>query len=346
MLTLLRATRGTPLWLRAVISTCAVASAYLFQIPIEVEVPGEPFLLFFVIVMACTLAFGPGFGWLAAILTSFLSLPFFDPGNSLYVTKAVDLEKVELYLVFSASIVPVAGAFADALLNAYAESEASARREREKSLLLTELSHRVGNNFSVISALMRQKAGGTSDPNAKASIDQAVTQLSVMARIHGRLSVSGDDQSCIDSRSFLEGLCEDISSSAGSASPVKCLAVSYPLHAVDAVPLGLIINELITNALKHAFPTGTTGQVEVTLDATGEGLRLRVSDNGLGVQNKAHGSGLGHRLIRALAHQLGGSVQIKSSAIGTSVVVAFDPDRRHVGTTSEPGRKAKLSVVT
>jgi two-component sensor histidine kinase len=344
MLTLLRATRSTPLWLRAVISACALASAYLFQIPIKVEVPGEPFLLFFVIVLVCTLAFGQRVGFFAAILSSVLSLPFFDPGNSLYVARAVDLEKVELYLVFSASIVPVAGAFGDALLSAYAQSEASARREREKSLLLSELSHRVANNFSVISAFMRQKAIGTSDPNAKASIDQAITQLSVMARIHGRLSVAG--QSCIDIRSFLEGLCEDISNSAGGCTwPVKCLAASYPVHASDAVPLGLIVNELITNAQKYAFPAGGTGTIEVTLEKTVEGLRLTVSDNGFGVQDKVHGSGLGHRLVRALVHQLGGSVQFKSSALGTSVVVEFDPDRRHVGATGESGRKAKLNVV-
>src|SRR5262249_28515990 len=158
MPTLLRATRSIPLWLRTVISTCAVASAYLFQIPVEVEVPGEPFLLFFVIVIASTLAFGQRVGFLAPSLSSVLSCPFFDPGQSLSVTKAIDLEKVELYLIFSASIVPLAGAFAEALLSAYAENEVLARREREKSLLLTELSHRVANNFSVVSAFMRQKA--------------------------------------------------------------------------------------------------------------------------------------------------------------------------------------------
>jgi len=347
MLTLLRATRSTPLGLRAVISSCAVASAYLFQIPVEIEVPGEPFLLFFVIVIACTLAFGQRFGLLTAILSSVLSLPFFDPGNSLEVSRAIDLEKVELYFLFSAAMVPVAGAFADALLSAYAETEVLARREREKSLLLTELSHRVANNFSVISAFMRQKASGTSDPNAKASIDQAIMQLSVMARIHGRLSVSGDDQRGIDSRSFLEGLCEDISSSASACAwPIKCLSVSYPLHASDAVPLGLIINELITNAQKYAFSAGRPGVIEVALEKTTEGLQLTVSDNGLGLSDKVHGSGLGHRLVRALAHQLGGCVQIKSSALGTCVILAFNPDRRHPGATCDPGSKPKLSVVT
>ena len=88
-----------------------------------------------------------------------------------------------------------------------------------------------------------------------------------------------------------------------------CLAASYPVHASDAVPLGLIVNELITNAQKYAFPAGGTGTIEVTLEKTVEGLRLTVSDNGFGVQDKVHGSGLGHRLVRALVHQLGGSVQ-------------------------------------
>ena len=77
MLALLRAARDVPVWLRVAITGSALTGAYLFQIPIEVEVPSEPFLLFFVIVVACTLGFGQGVGFFAAVLSAVLCLPFF-----------------------------------------------------------------------------------------------------------------------------------------------------------------------------------------------------------------------------------------------------------------------------
>lgn len=338
MLALLRAANRVPLWLGAVASCAVLGGAYLFQIPVEVVVPGEPFLLFFVIVIACTLGFGQGVGFFAAVLSSVLCLPFFEPGNSLYVTHAIDLVKIELYLILAGCSVPIVGAFGEALLAADAESQILAEREHAKSLLLTELSHRVANNFAVISAVMRQKANAISNQDAKSSMDEAIKQLSMMARIHGRLSIGTDDQAFVDSKSFLEGLCEDISSSAAGFTqlcPLKLAAVSYRLHVSDAVPLGLIVNELITNALKYAFPVGSAGQIELTLDTTAEGLKLTVSDNGLGLDDKARAPGLGHRLVRELAQQLGGSLQISSSALGTTAIVSFDPDRRRFGNTIE-----------
>jgi two-component sensor histidine kinase len=346
MLALLRTANHAPLSLRAAVTCAAIGGAYLFQIPVEVVVPGEPFLLFFVIVVGCTLGFGQGLGFFAAVLSSVLSLPFFEPGNSLYVTHAVDLIKVELYLILASCSVPIVGAFGQALLAAGAESQILAEREHAKSLLLTELSHRVANNFAVISAVMRQKANAISDQHAKSSMDEAIKQLSMMARIHGRLSIGRDDQAFLDSKSFLEGLCEDIASSAAGCMKLLCAAASHPLHVSDAVPLGLILNELITNALKHAFSPGSIGQIEVALEATGEGLRLSVSDNGLGLGENVNTPGLGYRLIRSLAQQLGGSLQISSSALGTTAIVTFDPDRRRFGNTSESHLKnTKLKIV-
>src|SRR5262249_35126462 len=159
--------------------------------------------------------------------------------------------------------VAIVGAFADALIAAHGESEALAQQVQEKSVLLTELSHRVAKNFAVISAVMRQKSNAISDPEAKLSIDEAIGQLGMRARIHGRIPVGSNDQIWVDSGSFVRGLCEDISTSfAGGTSrfPLHCVAVSQPLRVSDAVPLGLIINELITNAQKHAFPAGSTGR--------------------------------------------------------------------------------------
>jgi two-component sensor histidine kinase len=133
------------------------------------------------------------------------------------------------------------GAFGQALLVTGKESQVLAEREQAKSVLLTELSHRVSNNFAVISAVMRQKANTISDQDAKSSLDDAIKQLTLMARIHGRLSIGTDNQTFVDSQTFLEGLCEDVSSSAAGGMKLcalKFAAVSHPIHVSDAVRLG------------------------------------------------------------------------------------------------------------
>lgn len=303
------------------------------------DVPGEPFLLFFAILVSCTLAFGRAVGFFAVALTSVLSLPFFEPGNSLYIANAADLIEVELYAIFSAATVMLVGRLGQALLVARRESAAAATLEKEKSVLLTELTHRVANNFAVVSALIRQRSVSVTDPEAKSALEEAIEQMSVMARIHGRLCIDAYDGKAIDSQTFVQGLCEDILACAATFPrlvPIQWTAVSQPLHLADAVPLGLIINELVMNSLKYAFPAGTTGRITVSLERIGAMLRLTVEDNGAGLQDSVQGTGLGRRLVGALAQQLGATVEHKCGYRGTIISISFDPDRRH-SFFSEPG---------
>ena len=109
MLATLGALNARPLWMRVAIASLAVVGAYLFQIPIATAVPGEPFLLFFAVVGGCSLAFGRAIGFFTVALTSLLSLPFFEPGNSLYISNAADLIEVELYAFLSAGTVLIIG---------------------------------------------------------------------------------------------------------------------------------------------------------------------------------------------------------------------------------------------
>jgi two-component sensor histidine kinase len=109
---------------------------------------------------------------------------------------------------------------------------------------------------------------------------------------------------------------------------IERVAVSHPLHVADAVPLGLIINELIVDALKYAFPDGTNGRIWVSLERIGTKLRLTVNDNGVGPQHSVQGTGLGRRLVSAFAQQLAANVELKCGFPGTIVSITFDPDRR------------------
>jgi two-component sensor histidine kinase len=96
----------------------------------------------------------------------------------------------------------------------------------------------------------------------------------------------------------------------------------------QASPLGLIVNELVTNAIKHAFPEGRPGMVRVRLQAAGAQLRLDVEDDGVGLGARmgtgpTRGTGLGQDLVRALCQQIGGTLEVKSTGAGSSFGVVF-----------------------
>ena len=132
----------------------------------------------------------------------------------------------------------------------------------------------------------------------------------------------------VEMRGFLDGLCSDLRATLAEGRPVAVRACADPisLSAAQAVPVGLIVNEAVTNALKHAFPSERPGSVAVRLRRQGErGLRLEIADDGVGLPGvdagDAAGSG-GTRLIRALARQLNGHPAWQARP-GTAVVVTF-----------------------
>ena len=191
-------------------------------------------------------------------------------------------------------------------------------------MLLRELSHRVANNFATVASLMRTQAATVADPDAKSALAQAVNQVTVMARIHRRLYAGGEDVS-VDAGRFIDELCEDLKDALASGSPITICAraVNHPLSLAQAVPLGLIVNELVTNAIKYAFADGRAGTIWVTLERSLRELVLEVRDDGIGIGQTKIGSGIGHRLIEALCRQLGGRLAIASRRRGATISVAF-----------------------
>jgi two-component sensor histidine kinase len=332
MLALLKSTSGSPWWIRIAITGSVLSGAYLFQVPFQTEVPGEPFLLFFAVVVACTLAFGRTTGFFAVAASSILSLHFFEPSGSVAIHHAADLIKVELYVLFSAATVMVIASLSQALIAADQATQILGNLDTQKSVLLAELAHRVANNFAIIAALLRQKSISVADPQAKRALEQTIYQVGMMARIHGRLCVIDNDAS-FDSRAFLQGLCEDIKASVGSLRPlaIECSAISHSLPVATAVPLGLIVNELIANAIKYAFPDGRAGTITVSLDQFDDRFRLSVQDDGVGLQSSVQGTGLGHQLVHALAKQLGANIDVRSDSRGTFISITFDADKRLTG---------------
>jgi len=314
-----------PLWIRLATTGLTVVAVHLFQVPLERHVPGEPFLPFYLVVIASTLLFGASTGVVAAAMTTALSVVFFEPFGLPVLNHAADLMRVEIYGLLATASVFAFARLSEAYRKATLETAALRRHDEQRSLLLAELAHGVANNFTGIAALLALKSTSVKDPDARAVLAEAIDQVRVMGRLHARLR-GGDQKACLDSKGFLDELCDDLRASAARGRPIsiECKADRLPLCMDQAAPLGLIVNELVTNAIKHAFPDGRPGRVRVSFEARSEELSLRVEDDGVGLRPRAAGdTGMGKDLVNGLADQLGGQLEFTSTRNGCSFRVSI-----------------------
>jgi two-component sensor histidine kinase len=204
---------------------------------------------------------------------------------------------------------------------------------REKETLLQEIYHRTKNNMQVIIALLRLQLRSISDPAVEEIFRDTEDRIMSMSLVHEKLYQSGD-LSNLDLREYLGGLSGFLLESFGMEDRVK-LSVDVediPLSIDSITPLGLIVNELMTNSLKYAFPNGN-GEIKLTgrLLPTGE-IEVRCWDNGKGLPRDLDlkkVDSLGLRLVHTLSElQLGGNIEL-GRASGTEFILRFrEPKRR------------------
>ncbi|MBK6683334.1 MAG: PAS domain S-box protein [Deltaproteobacteria bacterium] len=192
---------------------------------------------------------------------------------------------------------------------------------QEKEVLLKEVHHRVKNNLQVITSLLSLQAQRVDSTSAAILID-AQNRVRAMAQVHERLYLSAD-LARVDFGAYLDELLLELRRALHRPG-VEVIGRAPGLHlsVETAIPCGLIINELVGNALKHAFPDGRPGKVEVELVAAGPGLVLTVEDNGIGSPDPRGRGTMGWRLVERLVGQLGGTVELRSPP-GTMVRVQF-----------------------
>ena len=188
---------------------------------------------------------------------------------------------------------------------------------RRLTLLLRELHHRVKNNLAIVSSLLNLQSGSLADPVAARAVREGRQRVEAMGLIHQRLYQTEDVVS-VDMRPYLTTLVENLLAAYGFDDDRFDLALALDLPVLDvdrAVPLGLILNELVTNALKYAYEDVPQPWLRIQLTAAGPdqtGLLLEVEDNGPGFDpalwQENHGS-FGQQLIMALSAQLGGQVR-------------------------------------
>lgn len=198
----------------------------------------------------------------------------------------------------------------------------------QKELLLKEIHHRVKNNLQVISSLLDLQARGIDDEKALATFMEGQNRVKAMALIHQKL-YQNEDLATIDFAEYAEQLMTELATIYPSASGVRTHVKTTDKVNFDvdtAIPLGLILNELISNAYKYAFADQEPGEINVSIESLGKGKhRLTVSDNGLGLPEEfdlSKAKSLGLRMVRRLAKQLYGTVTYSKEA-GAKFVINF-----------------------
>lgn len=203
----------------------------------------------------------------------------------------------------------------------------------EKEVLLKEIHHRVKNNMQVITSLLSLQSKTIDDGETLAVFEDSQNRVKSMALIHETLYQS-KDLSRINFAEYLQKLVAHVSRS----YRIRPNAVKINLHVNDvslpidtAVPCGLIINELASNALKYAFPADTKGEVNITFVRADDQYTLCVSDTGVGLPpdfDPEQGKSLGMKLVRMLTTQLSGEMECRNG-VGTTFQITF-PEEREV----------------
>jgi chemotaxis protein methyltransferase CheR len=188
-------------------------------------------------------------------------------------------------------------------------------------MLMQELTHRVKNSLQSIAAMVFIEARSHKSSEGKAALERVSHRIDALGQLYAKLSKS-DTVEAVDAATYLDDLCRDLVASVqngGTAISLKTDIESALLPTDRAIPIGLIVNELVTNAVKYAFPPKTKGTVLVALKREPGGLRLTVGDDGKGVDPQRADSGLGNRLVEGFAQQLGGQLKRESDGQGTTV---------------------------
>lgn len=201
---------------------------------------------------------------------------------------------------------------------------------KERDVLLQEIHHRVKNNLQIISSLINMQARKLEEGAPREVLKECKSRVEAIALIHEKLYQSRDFGR-VPFSDYIRSLANNVLHAADAAAAGISLSIdaqAISLGVDKAIPCGLILNELLTNAMKHAFPEGVAGVIMVTLKHIGpDQVQLTVSDNGVGMQERspaAVNASIGLQLVATLTEQLEGTMQVRSTG-GTSVSVEF-PD--------------------
>lgn len=198
---------------------------------------------------------------------------------------------------------------------------------KEKELLLQEIHHRVKNNLQIMSSLLRLQSSHFKEQNIQHIFKESENRIKAMAIIHNKLYASSDYEK-VDFADYIKTLTQNLYLSYGadpSTIKLKMEVKNIYLNIDTAIPCGLIINELVSNSLKYAFPNNREGCIHLKMNFENGDLILGVKDDGIGMDKNfdiSSSDTLGLKLVQLLTSQMDGKVEIKNT-IGTEFKIIF-----------------------
>ncbi len=273
------------------------------------------------------------YGFFIFYLAIFLASVLFDHGSGFVATALsvafmyVQLTGGDKSLLYD--IAPLLGTFTVISIGVAFVSEGlrmgferAVAAEQAKDLLLQELRHRTKNDLAMVVSVLSLQARGEKDDGTKAALENAISRIRAIAGAHDHVGPFTNEAE-IDIKEYLTKLCDHLAASLRDVRPIKMDVdvEATVMKSRDAIPLGLIVNELVTNALKYAFPDNRPGVVRVTLRNAAP-RTLIVEDNGGGLITGGSG-GIGTRLTKMLVKQLGGTIDWEDAEPGCRVRVTL-----------------------
>lgn len=314
-----------PRWVTQVgVALLCVGAAGVLRLTINLFAPGAAvFALVFPAIMIATLFARWQSGLLAAVIS--IAYAFF----AVYLPSPSTTQSGPYWtlfaVVFSAMLtVALAETFRRAVHRATDERD---REIADRDLMLSEFEHRVKNNFQIVASMLDIQRRRVSDPAASEALGAAMMRVDSIARAHRHLYRDGQGSE-VNISDYLADLCNALSDALllRGGVTLDCDVDTAPIPRDHAVSIGLVVNELVTNAAKHAFIGRERGAIHVSWKRKPEGgWRLTVADDGVGLptqpQPRRKDGGLGQRLVEAFAKQAGGTLTTASDANGTRVTM-------------------------
>jgi two-component sensor histidine kinase len=303
---------AAPRWMgETLVALACLACAGVIRLALDALTPGlPPFILLLPLVLLATVTGG----WRPALA----SLAVSELWTWLYVIPPRGVMSKGGALLGELGEATVAALFAIGVVQVFRslagrEAEAGAAKLAERDLMLRELEHRMKNNFQTVASLLELQLRRARDESAREALRQALGRVISVSQAHQSLQAAGGAGS-VDMGIYLKDLCGSLAEALflGELIRLECQVESGLLDRDRAVAVGLIVNELVTNAAKHAFPEGRSGQIRVAFIRRAAGYRLVVEDDGCGLPADFATSrqGLGRGLVEAFARQAGGSINI------------------------------------
>lgn len=198
-------------------------------------------------------------------------------------------------------------------------------------LMVREVHHRVSNSLQMVLSFVAMQAGRSSDPLVREALEGIQNRIRAISKVHQRLYIRSD-LAAIDLHDYLANFADDLRTSLPDLSgrvalKVDAEAISVPTDM--AISLGVVVNELVSNAAKYAFPEGRCGTISIRLARLDEkSFELAIIDDGVGMASdqSPEGTGLGTRIIAAMARGLGTNVGTESDSSGTNTRIVVRSD--------------------